>query len=80
MEIQMQIGDLAKRLGVSASKIRHLEAKGLLRPTQGHSNRYRMYDEDAASIGGLNRGVQAPNAMAAGFVVEPAAIATLLGL
>lgn len=44
----MRIGDLAIRLGVSTSKIRYLERKGLIRPGRGHRNRYRTYDEDSA--------------------------------
>ena len=43
----MRIGDLANRLGVSTSKIRYLENKGLIRPTRGHRNRYRTYDEES---------------------------------
>src|SRR5271155_2887879 len=44
----MRIGDLAKRLGVSSSKIRHLEARGLLRPMRSQPNGYRTYDEETA--------------------------------
>ena len=43
----MRIGDLANRLGVSTSKIRYLENKGLICPTRGHRNRYRTYDEES---------------------------------
>jgi MerR family transcriptional regulator, copper efflux regulator len=44
----MRISDLANRLGVSTSKIRYLESKGLIRPKRCHPNGYRIYDEEAA--------------------------------
>jgi DNA-binding transcriptional MerR regulator len=45
----MQIKDLANRLGVSSSKIRYLESKGLIRAARCHPNGYRSYDEETAS-------------------------------
>ncbi|SRR5258708_6257637 len=44
----MRIGDLSRRLGVSPSKIRFLENKGLVRPVRSRHNGYRTYDEDTA--------------------------------
>jgi len=44
----MRIGDLANRLGVSPSKIRYLESKGLVRAARCHPNGYRTYDEETA--------------------------------
>jgi DNA-binding transcriptional MerR regulator len=44
----MRIGDLSRRLGVSPSKIRFLENKGLVRPVRSRQNGYRTYDEDTA--------------------------------
>lgn len=44
----MRIGDLANRLGVSPSKIRYLESKGLVRAARCHPNGYRTYDEEIA--------------------------------
>ncbi|WP_394838024.1 MerR family transcriptional regulator [Pendulispora rubella] len=42
----MRIGELAKRLGVATSKIRFLEARGLVHSTRRPSQ-YREYDEGA---------------------------------
>jgi MerR family copper efflux transcriptional regulator len=44
----MRIGDLANRLGVSPSKIRYLESKGLVRAARCHPSGYRTYDEETA--------------------------------
>jgi MerR family copper efflux transcriptional regulator len=44
----MQIKDLANRLGVSPSKIRYLESKGLIRAARCRPNGYRSYDEETA--------------------------------
>jgi DNA-binding transcriptional MerR regulator len=41
----MKIGELAKQLGVATSKIRFLEASGLIEPTRLPSG-YREYDDD----------------------------------
>ncbi|GGF01735.1 MerR family transcriptional regulator [Aliidongia dinghuensis] len=44
----MKIGELARRAGVAPSKIRFLEARGLLRADR-LANGYRDYGEDAVS-------------------------------
>ncbi len=46
----MQIGDLARRTGVSVSRIRFYEARGVLPEASRMDNGYRSYDEDAATI------------------------------
>ena len=43
----MRIGELAERTGVSTSKIRFYEARGLLAPAVRLPNGYRDYDERA---------------------------------
>jgi DNA-binding transcriptional MerR regulator len=45
----MKIGELAKHLGVAASKIRFLEASGLIEPTRLPSG-YRNYDDNSIAI------------------------------
>ena len=44
----MQIGELAQRFGVAPSKIRFLEAEGLVRPARRTQTGYREYDESSA--------------------------------
>ena len=44
----MRIGELAHATGVSAPLLRHYEAQSLLSPTRTE-NRYRHYDENAAT-------------------------------
>jgi MerR family copper efflux transcriptional regulator len=44
----MQIGELARRLGVAPSKIRFLEGEGLVRPVRRTKAGYREYDESSA--------------------------------
>jgi MerR family copper efflux transcriptional regulator len=41
----MKIGELAARLKVAPSKIRFLEAQGLIRPVRRTANGYREYDQ-----------------------------------
>ncbi len=41
----MRIGQLAKQLGVAASKLRFLEAQGLIEPARRLPSGYRDYDE-----------------------------------
>ena len=41
----MRIGQLAKRLGVAASKLRFLEAQGLIEPARRLPSGYRDYEE-----------------------------------
>jgi DNA-binding transcriptional MerR regulator len=41
----VRIGQLAKRLGVAASKLRFLEAQGLIEPARRLPSGYRDYDE-----------------------------------
>ena len=43
----MRVGELAKRAAVSTSKIRFLEARGLLVPAVRLANGYRDYDDRA---------------------------------
>ncbi len=43
----MRIGELAKRLGVATSKLRFLEAHGLIRPARRLASGYRDYDDSA---------------------------------
>ena len=43
----MRIGELAERAGVSTSKIRFHEARGLLAPAVRLANGYRDYDKQA---------------------------------
>lgn len=43
----MKIGDLAKRSGISASRIRFYEAQNLLPSSRRQSNRYREYGPEA---------------------------------
>jgi len=46
----MRIGELADRAGVSTSKIRFYEGRGLLPPAARLANAYRDYDEQALLI------------------------------
>ncbi|RYF59355.1 MAG: MerR family transcriptional regulator [Comamonadaceae bacterium] len=46
----MQIGELARRTGVSVSRIRFYEARGVLPEASRMDNGYRRYGEDAAVI------------------------------
>ncbi|RYF61041.1 MAG: MerR family transcriptional regulator [Comamonadaceae bacterium] len=46
----MQIGDLAKRTGVSVSRIRFYEGRGVLPKASRMDNGYRSYDENAATV------------------------------
>lgn len=46
----MQIGELAKRAGLSVSRIRFYEARGLLPKVVRQANGYRSYGEDAVAI------------------------------
>lgn len=45
----MKIGELAKQLGVATSKIRFLEASGLIEPNRLPSG-YRDYDDDSIAM------------------------------
>ena len=44
----MQIGALARRFGVTPSKIRFLEDEGLIRPVRRTPGGYREYDQNSA--------------------------------
>ncbi len=46
----MRIGELARRSGLSTSRIRFYEAKGLLTAVSRKSNRYREYPADALLV------------------------------
>ena len=46
----MQIGDLARRTGMSVSRIRFYEARGVLPHASRMDNGYRSYPEDAVGI------------------------------
>lgn len=54
----MRIGELAKRSGLSASRIRFYEAKGLLNVVSRRANGYRDYPADALTIVGIIVGAQ----------------------
>lgn len=46
----MKIGELAKRSGLTASRIRFYEASGLLQAAERHANGYRHYGADALHV------------------------------
>ena len=54
----MRIGELARRSGLSASRIRFYEAKGLLNVASRKANGYREYPADALMILGIIIGAQ----------------------
>jgi len=43
----MKIGDVARLFGVTTSKVRFLEAQGLVHPSRSSSNGYREYNDTA---------------------------------
>ncbi len=49
----MQIGELARRFDVAASKIRFLEDQGLVQPARRTQAGYREYDESSAEALGM---------------------------
>lgn len=61
----MKIGELAKRSGLSASRIRFYESSGLLSTVERTGNGYRSYDADALWMLELITGAQR-----AGFSLE----------
>jgi DNA-binding transcriptional MerR regulator len=61
----MRIGELAKRSGLAASRIRFYEASGLIKAVERTSNGYRDYAPEAEWILELIAGAQA-----AGFSLE----------
>jgi DNA-binding transcriptional MerR regulator len=54
----MKIGELARRSGLSTSRIRFYEAKGLLNVVSRKANGYREYPADALMILGIIIGAQ----------------------
>jgi DNA-binding transcriptional MerR regulator len=54
----MRIGELARRSGLSTSRIRFYEAKGLLNVVSRKANGYREYPADALMILGIVIGAQ----------------------
>jgi DNA-binding transcriptional MerR regulator len=54
----MRIGELARRSGLSTSRIRFYEAKGLLNVVSRKANGYREYPADALMILGIIIGAQ----------------------
>jgi DNA-binding transcriptional MerR regulator len=54
----MRIGELARRSGLSTSRIRFYEAKGLLNVASRKANGYREYPADALMILGIIIGAQ----------------------
>lgn len=67
----MNIGTLAKRSGLTPSRIRYYERAGILKTVQRKANGYRSYPEEALVLLGL-----ITTAQAAGFTLEE--IAALL--
>ncbi len=49
----MRIGELARRAGVSTSRIRFYEARGLLLPAARSANGYREYDTRSLEVIGF---------------------------
>lgn len=54
----MKIGELAKRSGLSASRIRFYEASGLVQPAERQANGYRHYGDDTLWILEIISGAQ----------------------
>jgi DNA-binding transcriptional MerR regulator len=54
----MRIGELARRSGLSTSRIRFYEARGLLNVVSRKANRYREYPPDTLMILGIIVGAQ----------------------
>jgi DNA-binding transcriptional MerR regulator len=54
----MRIGELARRSGLSTSRIRFYETKGLLTAVSRKSNGYRQYPADALMVLGVIVGAQ----------------------
>ena len=54
----MKIGELARRSGLTTSRIRFYEAKGLLNAVSRRANGYREYPADALMILGIIVGAQ----------------------
>jgi DNA-binding transcriptional MerR regulator len=50
MDGGLKIGELAKKVGVTAKAIRFYERKRLLPPPKRGENRYRLYGEDAVDL------------------------------
>ena len=50
MEPMLKIGELARRVGVTAKAIRFYEARGVLPLARRGPNRYRLYTEEAADV------------------------------
>jgi MerR family copper efflux transcriptional regulator len=46
----MRIGELAKRAGISTSKLRFYEARGILPPVARSENGYRDYNDHALEV------------------------------
>lgn len=46
----MQIGEFARKAGVSASAIRFYEKRGLMPPSRREANGYRSYDADELRV------------------------------
>ena len=61
----MKIGELAKRSGLAASRIRFYEASGLIKAVERRANGYRDYSDDAVWILEM-----ITSAQAAGFTLE----------
>lgn len=61
----MRIGELAKRSGLTASRIRFYEASGLIKGVERKANGYREYGQETLSVLEIITGAQA-----AGFSLE----------
>src|ERR1700726_3564906 len=57
----MRIGELARRSGLSTSRIRFYEAKGLLNEVSRKANGYREYPPDTLMVLGIIVGAQRTN-------------------
>jgi DNA-binding transcriptional MerR regulator len=57
----MRIGELARRSGLSTSRIRFYEAKGLLNAVSRKANGYREYPSDTLIVLGIIVGAQRTN-------------------
>jgi len=65
MKTRMKIGELAKRTGLNASRIRFYETEGLLGTVERGANGYRRYPPEAVALLGI-----VTSAQRAGFTLD----------